>query len=420
MQETNKKIQKLRFVSLYLTATLISFMVFPSFGAVPGLPSFRPDDILLIAFPLVALAVIREFYLDFRVCILILIGVAFFVGYVTGSLMGYPASLNDLFFVFRISKYIGATILALTFAHLIGRERALLVFCKLSLATGMGVALVCVQQYFDIGALNAKYVHLVSPTQYETLVNNYPWPRPIGMVGNPNEVGYFLVLLGLVGSYLWIKPGGLGLKWKLATLAIFAVSTLTLSRSSIFAGITALFIMLVGSVLITFSISKFSIHRRKMTGLILFFLALLSTVLILLFQENLYNSIGWRFTPGYYGSFIARQAAWMANYEGWQQSIFFGIGPLRHAEIFDAGDNEHLLLLRTGGLMLYGLVLSLLIIGFCNRRLMGNDLIFQIALIISLLLYMIPSAVFYSLVIFPWLLMFLVLLAPLRIGKFKA
>ena len=415
----NRAANKLKFVRSYLTLVLTSLILLPSLAVIPGLPSLRLDDLLLVAYPLVALALFRSFDLDRRIWVLLAIGISFFLGFSTGTLMGFPSNFGDLFFGIRILKYIGAVLLATSFIKLIGRHESLSFFAKASLLLGLGAIFVAIQQYFDLGGLNSRYVHLIAPTQFETLVNGYPWPRPVGMIGNPNEFGYLLILLGLVGFYFWSTINKLKFFWILITLAIFAASVLTMSRSSIFAGVIAIAVFSIGLAYSSFSLLRGTLSKKKMIVLLLILLSTFGLIILFLINEALFVQITWRFIPEHFGSFAAREAAWVANYEGWQSSIFFGIGPLRHGGVFGAADNEHFLLLRTGGVILYAFVILLLIIGIFGKGLSSVNRAFQIAIALSVLAYMVPAVAFYSLVIFPYLLMLLVILAPMPVGKLK-
>lgn len=410
---------KLKFVRSYMTMVLASLILLPSFDVIPGMPSLRLDDLLLIGYPLAALALFRSFDLDRRVWILLLIGLAFLLGFSAGTLLGFSSSFGDLFFSIRILKYVGAVVLATFFVMLVGRNEAYCFFAKASLFLGLGAVIIALQQYFDLGSLNSRYVHLIAPTQFRTLVDGYSWPRPVGMVGNPNEFGYLLVLLGLVGIYLWTSVNNLKFSWKMVTVAIFATSVLTMSRSSIFAGLVGIATFSLGLAFFSFSLLRGTLSKKKIISLTLIFLSVFSLIILFLTNEALFVQIAWRFMPEHYGSFASREASWVANYEGWRQSILFGIGPLRHGGVFGAADNEHFLLLRTGGIILYGLVIVLLTIGIFGKKLAPINRVFQTAIALSVLAYMVPAVAFYSLVVFPYLLMLVVILAPMPSGRLR-
>jgi hypothetical protein len=414
------KVYKLRFLLSYMTLVLGSLILLPTLSLLPGLPGLRLEDFLLTGFPLVVLVLFRECQLDFRIWILFLIGLAFFLGFAAGALIGLPTKLQDLFFVIRILKYIGAVCLAISFVMLVGKDRALFFFFKTSLILGFMAVLIALQQYFDLGGLNSKYTHVIAPTQFETLVNGYRYPRPVGMVGNPNEFGYLLVLCGLSGLCLWLTIHKVKIIWKFLTLAILAASVLTMSRSAIFSGLIAICVFFIGSAFASFSFARVTISRRIIMRLLTILLFLLAIIMIYLKNNTLFVNITFRFTPEHFASYAARKFAWTANYEVWQQSIIFGAGPLRHGYVFIGGaDNEYYHLLRTGGIVLCVLVLLLLTMGVVKKGLNPINRVFQAAIVISVLAYMVVASAFYSLVIFPWLLIFLVIIAPMPIERLR-
>lgn len=227
------------------------------------------------------------------------------------------------------------------------------------------------------------------------------------------------MLVGLAGLYLWASSSRLTIAWKIISVVILAASVLTMSRSSIFAGLLAIAVLSAGLAWSSFSFTRLSISREKAGIFLGVLMGVVGLTLVFLINETVFNQITWRFMPEHFGSFSAREKAWAANYEAWRESMLFGIGPLRHGGIFSAADNEHYLLLRTGGILLYGLFIMLLGIGLFARGLNMTNRVFQLGVVLSVLAYMVPAAAFYSLVIFPWLLMLLVILAPMPVGRLK-
>ena len=56
-------------------------------------------------------------------------------------------------------------------------------FIKLLLIILTIMSLVGIMQYFNLFSLNEYYIKYIAPTQYVTLVNNYPFPRIVCLVG---------------------------------------------------------------------------------------------------------------------------------------------------------------------------------------------------------------------------------------------
>ena len=385
------------------------------------MPALRLDDLLLILFPVFCLAQFRKIEVDARVLIFVLIIFSFQISIVVGTLLGYPASLGDQFYLVRILKYIGAVVLGTMLITQLGRVEALSFFIRSSLLVGLGTAAIAVQQFFDLGSLNAIYVPIVAPTQFHTLVGGYAWPRPVGMIGNPNELGFVFVLLGLSGVILRLVDKNARKGWLVVSLIMFLCAALTLSRSSIISGLAAFLILLGGVFFAGFAYSG-GVIKYRMAG---FKVAAISAGLIgalmawLVLDQSVAAQVTWRFSPEHYGSFEARFSAWEANMEGWRNSPVLGIGPLRHAGVFAAADNEHFLLLRTGGVLLFSLVMLLIFVGIVAPGVDRYSRLGSLAIAVATVLYMIPAVAFYSLVAFPYMLILFVLLGPLRVATVR-
>lgn len=99
-------------------------------------------------------------------------------------------------------------------------------------------------QYFNVLGLNKYYVKVIAPTQYVSLMENYPNPRIVGLVGNPNVLGFFLALFLVYLLYL-ILINGLKFKYIIMSLIGNVLILMTLSR-------TAYVCLLVGEITLVF------------------------------------------------------------------------------------------------------------------------------------------------------------------------
>ena len=91
---------------------------------------------------------------------------------------------------------------------------------------------IAAQQYFNLFGLNERYVPFIAPTQYRTLVNNYPFPRVVGMTNNPNV---YALMPGIGAIISW----GLYLNRRKRKHIIFLIAfivgvLMTLSRSDLY------------------------------------------------------------------------------------------------------------------------------------------------------------------------------------------
>jgi O-antigen ligase len=250
----------------------------------------------------------------------------------------------------------------------------------------------------------------VAPTQHETLLGDYPFPRPVGMIGNPNEVGFAFVLGALASSYRLIKGGGW--MYLVATLCNLVALGLTLSRTSLVA--------LVAGVGYLYAIQVFLRDQRGLGERLKYFAfptsVLVAVIGYVLANPILYDVIGWRF---YTLLEFQSTSSWQVRLQSWQKNIrlfmdspIFGVGPLRRAEVTaGAADNEWLLLLRT-----YGIVGTIALIGgvvWPNMRAKpGLRRVFVSSLLLGTAVYMIPAAVFHSLSLMPLLLILIAVEDP--------
>ena len=86
-------------------------------------------------------------------------------------------------------------------------------------------------QFHNLFNLNELYIRFVAPTQYETLINGYKWPRAVALAGNPNVLGFLMTLASIYVLYLLIKNYKKWYLYIIYALIIICVF-LTASRTS--------------------------------------------------------------------------------------------------------------------------------------------------------------------------------------------
>ncbi|KAA8978334.1 O-antigen ligase family protein [Halospina sp. K52047b] len=407
---------QLKIIKAYVAIVIWALLLTPSVPTLSGLPDIRIDDILLILAPLIVFGVQSRIVLDLRILLILLIALSIEAGIFIGAALGYPASLLDHFVWFRLAKYIGAVVLGAALLHAEPNcSKALDWFIRKTIVPGLVLVLIVTQQYFDVGGLNSTYVEAVAPTQYETLVGDYPWPRPVGMVGNPNELSFLLGILSLGSIWVSLKKEKNRSLWGLTGLIFLAASGLTLSRSGVFATFGGLALLIGNNIL--------GGSKRKNTGIVLKrgsilvaggVLGVILTALALSFyNDTIFNQVTWRFTPKHYGGFYTRIENWKENFQLWQESPLFGIGLLKHSDFLKhSADNEWLLLARAGGILLVSLVIILISVGLFSKKNSAETLTFSRSLAFSAALFMVPAAFFYSLIIMPLSLMLFTIATP--------
>ena len=388
-----------------LKALIVSLLLTPSLAFVPGFPAIRFDDILILAWLLIFLLCspfnVRYLYKTRLIFIVILTGYII-IPILNGIVNGYEGALGDLNQYVRFIKYIGVYLLAgVVFSKSDGKQIAdILAF---TLKCGVVLVAIALSQYVNPFGINEAYVQLVAPTQYETLVGGYPNPRPVGMIGNSNELGFVMVLLSLLGLFVVYRYRQ---SKSYLYLAVFFVGlVLTLSRSSLVAylfGVATFFFWIIFKG--TWS------TKIKVFMTLLFFFSVLSATLV---QPQVYERFTWRFAKlaelSSDGSTQTRFENWSENWDMIKSHPLIGVGPLRRAQLEHSADNEWLLLWRSYGLVGLMLVICFYLRGVFSRRIMEYKAL-HLSIVTSSFIYMIPAASFYSLVIFPVVLILMAMI----------
>lgn len=387
---------------IYLKIVLFSLILTPSIRFLEGMPSLRVDDILLIFWPMLAL-VREENQLEGlrsgRCRVLFAMFGVFFVSFSNGILNGYEASLADFNQITRFVKYISMYLLAYEVLknsdkYAIYKLFNFVIFC------GLILFLIVVSQYFNILDLNKYYVHLVAPTQYETLIFEYNFPRPVGMIGNPNELGYLFVLILFCSLFVWLNLGSK--KHAIYVIVFFLGILSTLSRSSMIA-------LGAGIFTLVFHLLYNGGFLRKIK-IIAVAPVLIAVLVGISFIPVIYDAFTWRialiFNMAVDSSFQMRLLNWSENITIIKEHPILGVGPLRRADFFYAADNEWLLLWRSYGIVGVFVIIIFLLFSILKQKSMQVKS-FEFALISSAFVYMIAAAIFYSLALFPLYLFFL-------------
>ncbi len=304
-----------------------------------------------------------------------------------GIINGYDGSLADLGQWFRIVKFVAIYAMATVFFS--GGGSPLKVATIIS-RCGWLLLAICLDQYFDFSGLTRSYVPYVAPTQWEAVVN-HPTPRPVGMIGNPNEAAFLFVLIGIASTFLFSVTG----KKTALLMSIFVVLgiVLTLSRTALASYLAALSIFMVFYFAHMFTVRGLGIS-------LLIAIGIGYSITISSVQERFL----WRFERAFEmgeddKSVSVRYENWQENFGIATQHPILGVGPLRRADFEHAADNEWLLLWRS-----YGLLGILSFISFfAIPNLMISDKARRAtawALTVAVFAYMLPAAAFHSLSLF--------------------
>ncbi|WP_031514123.1 O-antigen ligase family protein [Desulfofalx alkaliphila] len=326
-----------------------------------------------------------------------------------GSIKGIKVLPSDFFELYKIFIYLGIYLIILL---TIKNEKDKLKILKFTIFILLISVAIATQQYFNLFNLNEKYVQIIAPTQFRTLVNNYPFPRVIGMTSNPNE---YAVMPGIGAILSW----GLYLKTKekknILYMMVFIVGVLmTLSRSGFL-------FMSVGIIMFTFlylfssNISNFlkGNINLKAVKVVIFSVVFLITIGTIIFNF-LPQELTWRLMRGINigtdSSFQARLSNWEEHIVHFKSSPIFGLGPAKSIEYEHSVDNEWLLFLKR-----YGIVGTIYIVFIFIFPVIKSKRSFFKYLYLSILIgsaiYMIPSIIYNCFQIMP-LIMILAALVP--------
>lgn len=310
-----------------------------------------------------------------------------------GSFTGLKVIINDFFEIYKVLVNIGIYLITLSVVKSKQDKIIILKFMTLCLLISV---LISVQQYFNLFNINEKYVHIIAPTQYRTLINNYPYPRVIGMTSNPNE---YSVMPGIGAIISWSMYSITRKKRNLIYMFIFIIGVLmTLSRSGFI-------FMATGLVAFTF---LYSIKLKGKINIKIIRFLLSSILLLVLFSIVIFiylpEELTWRLIAGFDiqfdNSFQARLSNWKEHIHYFQKSPWLGLGPAKSIDYIHHVDNEWLLFLRR-----YGVIgCSYIVITFIYPFIRSKDKFLKsiyFATLAGSALYMIPAIIYHSFQVMP-------------------
>jgi hypothetical protein len=408
-----------RWAGWVVNGAIIALFLGPPIRIAEGIPAVRLEDILLFGGSAVLLAYWSlggRIRLAWGLRQTLLAGFAVFVplSILSGALQDYPAALGDLNQWIRLLKYVLIYTAVATFVRVgdgaSAKRRWIL---DLVVISSVLLAAVAVQQFFDLFGLNSMYVAYVAPTQAGTLLGQGGIPRPVGLAGNPNELGFLFALGALVSTYSLLAHGG---KRYWASLAVQLVGLLlTLSRSSVLAllGGSAALLLLSGTLRRWLAIEGLG---RTVGALALGGAVVLGAAWQTGYLSEAAVRLAGLLNPTETSAYRIRIAHWQENISLFLESPLLGVGPLRQTEFIRyAADNEYLLLLRMYGLVgtLYlgavFLLPQLPMVRFESNRGVAMDRAALLAdsVLVACMIYMVPAATFHSLVLMPAVLVLL-------------
>jgi O-Antigen ligase len=392
-------ITRIIIVCLYLT---------PSFSLYSGF-SIRLEELVIISF-FFWFAIQDKIRINWGLnqtlhccfCVFILISI------LVGASLGYDNSLGDLNQLIRIFKYVFIYTVAITAVntHPNPNKERILLF-EFIIITSAILSLIAIQQYFDLFGLNKFYVLSISH-QGRALVDDYPYPRAMGLVGNPNDLGFMATISTLISCVIIFYKTEQTKVFTFLFLLNFFCVLVSVSRGALIATV-------IGILLITFTyLNNKKIRTDNSSKKIIMIFVILSVAMFaLLANQTMQDQMLWRFFAiqdiSEDESWAERDMYWKGNLDLFQRSPLWGVGPLRKDEsVGIIADNEWFLLLRCYGIIGTVFLLMVFIIPqFINLKLHESSTVIQIsklntlAVFVGALLYMVPAVVYHSLVLMP-------------------
>jgi O-antigen ligase len=331
---------------LYLI--IFSVVLTPSLNMPGSLPMLRVEELLVLAlllFALTWLAAGGRLSLHFSPLqpLLFFFGAVILFSILVGAYQGLNPHLRDFMEHVKLLKYL---VLFTAVASLADTKERRLKAVDFTIVTIVISALIGITQYFNFLGLNERYVPLIAPTQYRTLVGGYPSPRIVSLSANPNEYAVIAAIgvLLCVAMFLQRRRAYYLLGGGISLLGVL----MTLSRSGM--------VFLLVSLAIFIALTFFRIAQVNSEQLKFFFAFLLLTVLfVLLFIAFAPEALVWRLMEGMN---LQTSTSWLARVARWEESIvlirespFFGWGPAKNIDFQWAPDNEWFYLVRRYGLI---------------------------------------------------------------------
>lgn len=404
--------ERLKFNKLNVIYIFIFFSILTPPIQLSKLPSIRLEQLIIIAY---SLHLILKTFKHKKVLIpknkftIIYFGFIFIIlsSILNGYLNGYNVVLNDFFEIYKIYIYSFTFILMIN--NVKGRLTKIHILNMINICIFVS-ALIAITQYFNLFNLNEVYIQHIAPTQYITLVNDYPNPRVVGITGNPNVYGALLTMGLIVSLALLLSTKN---KYNLfISLIEFIALLMTSSRTSfifILISIFCFIILYYKNILIKKNEGKLKMILKVLLVLIIFI------VFIILILQLLPNDLVWRMKSLLD---ITNQRSWKMRIDKWGQMIssilenpILGIGPGKGLKIKISADNEWLLLLRRYGIVGTLYFVSMFTLPLFNRKrnfTESMEVKIYISLCIGIAIYMIPAAFYHS---FQLMSIFMILLS---------
>ena len=384
---------------------LFSTILTPSIK-IGNLPAFRIEQVIVVVFAIyffIGLTLRKKIKKNDIMFPLLYSGFSFFIilSILVGSFKGIKVIVNDFFEIYKIFIYLGIYLITILIVESEDDKFKILSCIKICLVISL---IISIQQYFNLFNLNEKYVPIIAPTQFRTLVNNYPYPRVVGMTSNPNVYSVMPSIGAIISWSMYLATKSTK---NLIFMIIFVFGTLmTLSRSGfifMLAGIgMCTFFFIIKSNNGTSRLMRGRINIKAI-GFIILAIFIIFTLGIIVFNY-LPEELTWRLKRGLNlesdSSFQARLRNWGEHIEYFKSSPIFGLGPAKSIDYKAHVDNEWLLFLRQYGIVGTLYFVSIFVLPFLRSKNKFYKYLYYSVLVGSAL-YMIPAIIYNSFQLMP-------------------
>lgn len=301
---------------------LIAFMILPFSINIIGISLSKICTIIIIMIFIYLFVTRRDEIVNILKNKFILFNIAFALIIAISILHNFRTTkFNDLY---EILKYIIFPIVTIIIIDICKDKNNYLFLLKTISIVLIVISILGIIQYFNPFSINELYIRSYAPTQYETLVNDYPSPRIVGTKANPSVYG-LLMSIGVYFNLLYFK-NTTNKKDKILTIISIVLCIinlmLTLTRTIQIAFIASVIIYILCNVWLEKGLKKAVI-------------AMICTILIIvLILCILPQSLTWRLVQvldiSNATSWVLRTEKWSEYSEVIQKEWLVGIGPVKN------------------------------------------------------------------------------------------
>lgn len=330
---------------------LVLFMILPSNITVSNISMFKIETIVLCIITAYIFFIKNIKFKEIMKNKFIICNLIFAASIAVSIIVNHKNILfNDLY---EIIKYIVYPMITLTIITTCDNKENYNFILK---TIAISMIIICIWgiiQYFNPFSINELYIKEFAPTQYETLINNYPAPRIVGVKTNPSVYG-LLVTMGIYFNILYYQYTKNKFLPISSMILCFINLMMTLTRT-----IQIAFII---SIVIYVAIT--ALQKKGWKKSVIYTITIIAVLVLLFFI--LPEELTWRLKQiidfQNATSWIGRVEKWKNYYELIKNNLLFGIGPIKnHISQLGYIDSEWIQNILQYGMIGFGTYFAMLI-----------------------------------------------------------